>query len=682
LLAHPCFRWLCISILLLECWSSPRVRAQTTAGVPATFNFEVDREPITSLNGVWRFHPGDDPDGKLGWANPDFDDSSWPLLRSNIGWGEQGYRGYTGLAWYRFRVVMPKEHRPWGISLPRVLTSYQIFADSRLIGQFGGMPPHAQYVVGYDQVYALPADLSSHTSPGHAITFAIRVWQWPRLPQGVSGGPTSTTRVGEIDSLRMQQTYEAWGRFWASSAGNVLMMMNLLAAFAGLALFSMRPQDREYLWFGMYELLTGLDHLVVDYYHFKSAPELIVWWLDVTLSAGSWFLFLLFIFTILKGRRNWLFWAAVATGVVTILAQLSFMLGWIGLIQSDVIFALALVPYFCCILGLLYQRAKRGVADAQLMLVPVGFCYVCWWSRILLNAFAASGQAWVHNRLQWFFEVSRRPFPFSINDIADMLMLVAVVAVLPLRFARSRRDEERFASELESARTVQQVLIPNEIPPVPGFAIRCVYKPAGQVGGDFFQVIPLGAGGALIAIGDVSGKGMPAAMTVSLLVGTFRTLAHYTNRPSEILGSMNRRMLSRSQGGFTTCLVLRIEPQGTMIVANAGHLAPFLAGQEVAVENGLPLGITADTDYPEVKVQLPTGAQLTLYTDGVVEARARSGELFGFERAAALSMRPAEVIAQTAQSFGQDDDITVLTVTLEASAPGLESGLESWSVHP
>ena len=142
-------------------------------------------------------------------------------------------------------------------------------------------------------------------------------------------------------------------------------------------------------------------------------------------------------------------------------------------------------------------------------------------------------------------------------------MLIAVVAVLPLRFARSRRDEERLAGEMESARTVQQVLIPNEIPPVPGFQIHCVYKPAGQVGGDFFQVIPLASGGALIVVGDVSGKGMPAAMTVSLLVGTFLTLAHYTQRPSEILGSMNRRMLSRSQGGFTTCVVLRIEPQGT-----------------------------------------------------------------------------------------------------------------------
>jgi Stage II sporulation protein E (SpoIIE)/7TM diverse intracellular signalling len=678
--ARPYFRCLCISILLLECCCSLRIRAQKTTEAPATFNFDRDREPVMPLNGVWRFHPGDDPDGKLGWANPDFDDSSWPLLRSNAGWGGQGYQGYTGFAYYRFKVVLPNEHGCWAISLPRLLTSYQIFADSRLLGQFGGMPPHAQYVIGFDQIFALPADLPP---PGHAITFAIRVWQWPLFAKGAGGGPTSTTRVGEIEALRTQQTYDAWGRFWSGSAGNVLMMMNLLAAFAGLFLFWMRPQDREYLWFGIYELLTGLDHLLLDYVRFHPTPAWIISWFDLALSAGSWFLFLLFIFTILNGRKNWLFWGAVATEVVTILGRLALMMEWINLVQSDLIWALVLVPYFCCILALLYQKAKQGVADAQLMLLPVALCYLCWLARILLGALAESGHTWVQGDFHWVFELSRRPFPFSVNDLADMLMLVAVVAVLPLRFARSRRDEERFAAELESARTVQQVLIPNEIPPVPGFRIHCVYRPAGQVGGDFFQVIPLASGGALIAVGDVSGKGMPAAMTVSLLVGTFRTLAHYTHRPSEILASMNRRMLSRSQGGFTTCVVLRIEPEGTVIVANAGHLAPCLAGQEIAVENGFPLGITAETDYPEVSIQLPVSAQLTLYTDGVVEARARSGELFGFERAAALSTQSAEVIAQTAQSFGQDDDITVLTVTLAASAqvPGTPVG-SSWAATP
>ena len=99
-------------------------------------------------------------------------------------------------------------------------------------------------------------------------------------------------------------------------------------------------------------------------------------------------------------------------------------------------------------------------------------------------------------------------------------------------------------------------------------------------------------------------------------------------------------------------------------MANAGHLG----GREVAVENGLPLGIAADTDYPEVSVPLPVGAQVILYTDGVVGACARSGTVRIRIGPRPYPFSPAELIAQTAQSFGQDDEITVLTVTLEAPA--------------
>jgi hypothetical protein len=666
------FHWygLFISLIVLGCSSSLRVHAQETTQGPARFNFSQDRDAIAPLKGSWRFQTGDDPDGKLGWAKPDFDDSSWPLLSSNTGWGEQGYQGYSGFAWYRFKVFFPDEHHRWAILLPRLLTSYQVYANSRLIGQFGGMPPDALYVVGFDQLYELPDGIESSD---HSVTFAIRVWHWPRLPKGTSGGPTSVTRVGELDALRTQQTYDAWGRFWSGSSANVLMLMNLAAASAGLFLFFMRPQDREYLWFGIYELLSGVDHLVLDYYRFHPTPQWIIFWLDVTLSAGSWLFFLVFIFTILKGRKNWLFSAAVAAPAVTILGEIAQRLGWIGLGTFDFLWASALLFYFCYILALLYQRAKEGAPDAQFMLAPVAVCYLCWFAVIVLTGLAGSGYTWVTRYFHWFFEISRRPFPFSVNDLADGSMLIAVVAVLPLRFARSRRDEERLAGEMESARTVQQVLIPNEIPPVPGLAIRCVYKPAGYVGGDFFQVIPLAGGGALIAVGDVSGKGMPAAMTVSLLVGTLQTLAQYTQNPSAILSSMNDRLLSRSQGGFTTCIVLRIDPNGTVIVANAGHLAPYLSGQEIEVDNGLPLGIAAGSEYPEAMVTVLPGQQLTLYTDGVVEARSRQGELLGFERAAALSIQAADVIAQTAQAFGQEDDITVLTLALEESTPGADA---------
>ncbi len=211
---------------------------------------------------------------------------------------------------------------------------------------------------------------------------------------------------------------------------------------------------------------------------------------------------------------------------------------------------------------------------------------------------------------------------------------------------------------------MQQVLFPDEIPGVPGFVIASVYKPAGQVGGDFFQILPIAQGAVLLVVGDVSGKGMPAAMTVALIVGSARTLAESTESPGEILAGLNRRLCGRPSGGFTTCLVLRVDPGGRITMANAGHLAPYRDGVELPVESGLPLGLAPKADFTESQFQLGTDEQLTLVTDGVVEARSKSGELFGFERTLELSRETAEKIVEAAQAFGQEDDITALTLRL------------------
>jgi hypothetical protein len=252
--------------------------------------------------------------------------------------------------------------------------------------------------------------------------------------------------------------------------------------------------------------------------------------------------------------------------------------------------------------------------------------------------------------------------PVTAPNIGSTLLLIVLAYAVNRYAAENSRRQMAMQQEFQNARVVQQILIPADIPEVPGFTIESVYKPAGEVGGDFFQIVALEHGGVLAVIGDVSGKGMPAAMTVSLLVGTVRTLAHYTQSPGEILAAMNQRMLARSQGGFTTCLVLRADADGTLTAANAGHLSPYIDGAEVAVESGLPLGLAAHSIYSETQCSLKPGQQLTLLTDGVIEARDQSGELFGFERAAAISCKSADQIAKTAELFGQDDDITVLTL--------------------
>jgi hypothetical protein len=250
---------------------------------------------------------------------------------------------------------------------------------------------------------------------------------------------------------------------------------------------------------------------------------------------------------------------------------------------------------------------------------------------------------------------------------SEVLYLVAVGLVIFLRFVHVSREQVRAQSELEAARIVQNVLIPDEVPAVAGFVFQSVYKPASEVGGDFFQIAPIANGGVLVIIGDVSGKGMAAAMTVSLLVGAFSTLTQYTQSPGEILAAMNMRMLSRSHGGFTTCLVLSAHLDGTLTIANAGHIAPYLAGRELSIENGLPLGLSAASTYSESAFYLAPGEQITLITDGVVEARDKSGALFGFERTARISVQSADVIAETAQIFGQTDDITALTLIATAT---------------
>jgi hypothetical protein len=264
--------------------------------------------------------------------------------------------------------------------------------------------------------------------------------------------------------------------------------------------------------------------------------------------------------------------------------------------------------------------------------------------------------------LGYSVHVALGPFTLDLFQLTVTLVDLAIAGLLILRAVRAWRAANALRVEFEAAREVQQVLVPAENPTIPGFRIESLYEPAGRVGGDFYQIVPTPSGGVLIVIGDVSGKGMPAAMTVSLLVGTFRTLAHYTQSPSEILSAMNQRMLARSRGGFTTCLVLRADPNGTLTVANAGHIAPYLNGNELTTDNGLPLGLSPESVYAETTCRIDGGVQLTLVTDGIVEARNANGELFGFERTAAISTQPAGQIASAAQRFGQEDDITVLSL--------------------
>jgi len=622
-------------------------------------DFQNERLPMVEIHDLWRFHTGDD----LRWSDPSFDDSKWPLLRSDQTWDGQGYPDYRGFAWYRFQVVLPANHPPLALFIPQLNGNYQVFASGRLVGQLGGLPPDSTYpisfTVGSQRRIPLPDNLPF---AGRPLTIAMRFWIDPKSPKNVGGGgPSAAIRIGDARLLAEWRTLQIRSGFWSVFATNILLLGYLMAGCAGLGLFLLRPGEREYLWFAGTELANAAFCLLWIYEAFHAVDIKALFSESDCLHAVSSICFLFFLVALLKRRSGWIFWIAMVSVVVAPLPSVALPYGdqWI----RNLALAVTVLPYLVCVLLLLSSAAKRGNLDARLLLGPVGLSFGLVFVDSLLWAARFAGSNALEAFRQRFEQPFTWPFPASSQNVADFLMQISILAILVLRFARTRRDEERQAAELEAARTVQHVLIPEEIPAIPGLVIECVYKPAGQVGGDFFQVIAIGSGGALIVIGDVSGKGVPAAMAVSLLVGTFRTLAHYTQSPCEILAAMNQRMLARSSGGFTTCLVLRCDADGKLTMANAGHIAPYVAGTESPLENGLPLGLAADTTYAECCFQLAPGEQLTLLTDGVVEARDKAGALLGFDRSAALSTQPAKAIASAAQAFGQDDDITVLTLS-------------------
>jgi serine phosphatase RsbU (regulator of sigma subunit) len=249
-----------------------------------------------------------------------------------------------------------------------------------------------------------------------------------------------------------------------------------------------------------------------------------------------------------------------------------------------------------------------------------------------------------------------------------LAFLFSVLGILFLRFSRTRSQEERYASEFESARSVQQYLIPEKLPLTPGFAIESAYRPAREVGGDFFQVLPSGTDGSvLIVVGDVAGKGLQAGMLSALIVGAIRTAASFTSDPAKIITLLNERLQGR---GLVTCLALRIENDGAATLVNAGHLPPYCNGKELPVEGSLPLGAISGIEFPLLSFQLANGDDLMLMSDGIAEAQKPDGELFGFDRISEMLGRATSAgeLATAAQNFGQSDDITVLSITRRVQA--------------
>ncbi len=336
-------------------------------------DFQSERAPMVEIHDLWRFHTGDDSR----WSDPNFDDSSWSLLRSDQPWDGQGYPGYRGFAWYRFQIVLPANHPPLALFIPPIYGNYQVFAGGRLIEQLGGLPPEDRltfsFTVGSERLIPLPSDL---TPAGGPLSIAIRVWINPRVPKNaLGGGPQAAIRIGDTGLLDKWKTLQIRSGFWSLFATNILLLVYLMAGGAGLGLFLLRPTEREYLWFAASELANAAFGALWIYEAFHAVDLRLFWALSDCLQAASSICFLIFLVALLKQGRNWIYWIALASALVAPFpALISIGSVDVALVTSAAV-ALAVLPYLVCVLLLLFFAARRGSLDADLLLGPVGLSF-------------------------------------------------------------------------------------------------------------------------------------------------------------------------------------------------------------------------------------------------------------------------------------------------------------------
>jgi len=254
------------------------------------------------------------------------------------------------------------------------------------------------------------------------------------------------------------------------------------------------------------------------------------------------------------------------------------------------------------------------------------------------------------------------------------------------RLEQERIERERIEQELEVARTIQQASLPEEAPQLEGWQINPYFRPAREVGGDFYEFFELDDGRVGFAVGDATGKSVPAALVMTAtcaFLGGVAT-ASGSSSPGEVLAQVNEAVLARIPANmFVTCFYGVLDPSsGRLVYANAGHNLPCCCHNEHAATElsarGMPLGLMQGMRYEENEAILVPGESVLFYTDGLIEAHNSQGEMFGtprlrsllserFEGGRGLSATLLDELERfTGEGWEQEDDITLLTLRRSA----------------
>jgi ketosteroid isomerase-like protein len=253
------------------------------------------------------------------------------------------------------------------------------------------------------------------------------------------------------------------------------------------------------------------------------------------------------------------------------------------------------------------------------------------------------------------------------------------------RLEQEERERERIEQELQVAQRIQQASLPKKVPTLAGWQISPYYRPAREVGGDFYDFHFLSEGRLGVVVGDATGKGVPAALVMSTTCGMLQLAARASgsSSPSEVLSQVNETLFARIPPNmFVTCFYAILEPKsGHLLYANAGHDLPYLHRNGEAEElraRGMPLGLMPGMEYEEKETVLERNDSALFYSDGLVEAHNPKGEMFGFPRLQTLvaehgeepslgNLLLEELYSFVGEGWEREDDITLLTLRRSAS---------------
>jgi hypothetical protein len=631
------------------------------------------------LNGPWRFTLGDSPTDPAThqplWSLPSFNDTAWqPYLldpqHPNLtafqaaqspelpGFQSHGHPAYTGYSWYRITLQPPPNAHSLSLLIPQYIDDdYDLFLNGQKLGHFGHLDRWHFTYPSQPMLFPLP-DSALHSA--QPITIALRFWNIPseadQVFENLAGGLRGVPLLGPSEPLQIflhsaQQSAPqlSWRRISLAASLGIVGILSLF-------LFRFNRRQREYLWAGINLTCFAIGEAVFSAAAAPqtSLPQQFAIFIVLATALVALFALPLAAMYLLSVPRP--LWRRLNVAACALLAAQYFgtVIWQIGLIPSSPALdrflsatLLGTVPFLLLLVAITIDGLRTLGRKAWLLLTP-GMFFALY--LVLFFAFT--------------------PRFITIASLALFCVPLSVLIVFLLRFTRQQRENARLVDDMRQAAEIQQVLIPEHLPPTPNLTIHTEYRPAREVGGDFFQIIPHPSDGSdlansvLVVAGDVTGKGLQAGMLVSLLVGAIRTAADVSSDPLLILQTLNRRLLGRGHAQ-ATALALLIAPDGHATLANAGHIPPYLNGQPLDMEGALPLGMIPDADFSVMHFHLAPNDNLVLISDGILEATDPHGQLFGFDRVQQLlrdNLSPS-ALADAAQLFGQEDDISLISLT-------------------